>query len=235
MTETNGADQGTVTAEDVRQAVRLAVAALREGIAANWDAPAGSLEWSCWDTVEPLSDDLFTYAAQLGPEKPPLTTGVPFTYTRRQPGGPENAIFTDPESGPTGLLQVLDVGGALLAAMVDTTPPSARAWHPFGVSDPEGFAAMGVVETLVHMHDVAEGLGLPWVPPSGLCARVLKRLFRDVAMDAEPWPALLWATGRTELPGRPRRSSWRWDSTLPHDSAPSPTGPPPHDPAPAAP
>ena len=36
---------------------------------------------------------------------------------------------------------------------------------------------MGVVETLVHTHDVAAGLGLTWTPPAGLCARALARLF----------------------------------------------------------
>jgi hypothetical protein len=80
----------------------------------------------------------------------------------------------------------------------------------YGVSDPEGFGAMGVVETLVHTHDVAAGFGLPWQPPAGLCARALHRLFPDAPRDAEPWPALLWSTGRGELPGRTRPETWRW-------------------------
>jgi hypothetical protein len=69
---------------------------------------------------------------------------------------------------------------------------------------------MGVVETLVHTHDVAEGLGVDWTPPADLCDRVLARLFPDAPTDTAPWPALLWATGRTELPHRPRRTEWRW-------------------------
>jgi hypothetical protein len=55
-------------------------------------------------------------------------------------------------------------------------------------SDPEGFAAMGVVETLVHTHDLAEGLGLAWTPPSDLCSRVLARLFPDAPKATGPWP-----------------------------------------------
>ncbi|WP_235981095.1 maleylpyruvate isomerase N-terminal domain-containing protein [Streptomyces albidus (ex Kaewkla and Franco 2022)] len=220
MTETDGAGRAPVTSQDVRDAVRLAVTALSEGLEADWSAPAGSLEWDCWDTVEHLGDDLFSYATQLGPDTPPLTDGVPFSYTRRKPGGPANTIFADRDAGPAGLLQVLEASGALLTAMVRTASPEVRAWHPYGNSDPEGFAAMGIVETLVHMHDVAEGLGISWMPPADLCERVLGRLFRDVDVDAPPWQALLWATGRTELPGHPRRTSWEWNGVPQHDGTP---------------
>jgi hypothetical protein len=44
----------------------------------------------------------------------------------------------------------------------------SRAYHTFGLSDPEGFAAMGIVEALVHTHDLAERLGLAWNPPADL-------------------------------------------------------------------
>ena len=61
---------------------------------------------------------------------------------------------------------------------------------------------MGIVETLVHTHDLAAGLGLDWTPPAELCARTLARLFPDAPEDADPWTALLWCTGRAELPAR---------------------------------
>lgn len=199
-----------VTADDLDRAVQLALAALREAPPGAWEGKAGSLEWDCWETVEHLSDDLFAYAAQLGPRKPPLDTHVPFTWESRRPGGPVNTIHADRAAGPDGLLQVLDASGALLVAMVRTTAPEVRAHHVFGVSDPEGFAAMGIVETLVHTHDLAEGLGLAWDPPGDLCSRVLARLFPDAPDSTDPWPTLLWATGRAELPGHARRTTWRW-------------------------
>ena len=200
----------TVTADDVDHAVRSAVSVLRGAEAADWGAGAGSLEWDCWETVEHLADDLFSYAAQLGPEKPPLDTHVPFAWSRRKPGGPANVIFADREAGPAGLLQVLEASGALLTAIVRTKPPTARSHHIFGAADPEGFAAMGIVETLVHTHDIAEGLGIEWTPDPDLCDRVLRRLFPDAPTDTERWPTLLWSTGRAELPGRPRLTKWRW-------------------------
>ena len=207
----SGDDSPTpVTADDVAHAVRLAVAALRAVPAAAWDSKAGSLEWDRWETVEHLSDDLFAYAAQLGPSKPALDDDLPVLVERRRPGGPANTIHVNRTAGPAGLLQVLEATGALLVAMVRTTPVDVRGYHGFGVSDPEGFAAMGVVETLVHIHDIAEGLGLTWDPPADLCARVLARLFPDAPTTTQPWPTLLWATGRSELPGYQRRTSWRW-------------------------
>ena len=81
---------------------------------------------------------------------------------------------------------MLEACGGLLAAIVRTAPPQVRAYHSYVESDPEGFAAMSVVETLVHTHDVAAGLGLAWTPAAGLCARALGRLFPDA--PAAPTP-----------------------------------------------
>lgn len=209
-----GPSSSPVTADDLDRAVQLAVALLRQAPLTAWEAKAGSLEWDCWETVEHLSDDLFAYAAQLGPKAPPLDGEVPFVWESRRPGGPANAIHANRDSGPAGLLQVLEASGGLLIAMVRTTPPQTRAHHGFGISDAEGFAAMGIVETLVHTHDLAQGLGLAWSPPADLCARVLARLFPNAPDSTPPWPTLLWATGRTELPGHPRLTTWRWDGTV---------------------
>jgi hypothetical protein len=196
-----------VTADDLDQSIQLALATLQD--TQDWHSKAGSLEWTCWETVEHLSDDLFAYAAQLGPRTPPQTHEIPFLWESRRPGGPKNVIHAAPEAGPAGLLQVLEACGALLVAMVRTAPKDLRSHHGFGASDPAGFAAMGIVETLVHTYDLAENL----TPPADICARVLDRLFPDAPQDTEPWPTLLWATGRISLPGRPRLTEWRWNGS----------------------
>lgn len=213
MSDTAAHKPAPVTADDLDEAVRLAVDLLRKAPASAWEGKAGSLEWDCWETVEHLSDDLFAYAAQMGPRTPPLAGDVPFHWESRRPGGPANAIHADRSAGSEGLLQVLEASGALLVAMVRTTPPHVRAYHGFGVSDPEGFAAMGIVETLVHTHDLAAGLDLVWSPPADLCARVLARLFPHIPVSPDPWSTLLWATGRADLPDHPRVTSWRWYGT----------------------
>jgi hypothetical protein len=202
-----------VDPDDLKLVVHLAVDLLRQAPAEAWLRRAGSLDWDCWETVEHLSDDLFAYAAQLGPREPPQAGNVPFLWESRRPGGPGNAVHADRSAGPAGLLQVLEASGALLVAMVRTTPPRVRAYHSNGISDPEGFGAMGVVETVVHTHDLAEGLGLEWHPPAGPCSRALARLFPDAPAETEPRPTLLWATGRGEIPSRPRLNSWAWQSS----------------------
>jgi hypothetical protein len=204
-----------VTADDVDLAVHLAVDTLRTAPTGPraWEAKAGPLEWTCWETAEHLADDLFFYAVQLGPRTPPTDGEVAFAGERLRPGGPLNSVHADRAAGTAGLLQVVEACGALLSAVTRVTPPHVRAHHCFGASDPEGFAAMGVVETLVHTHDLAAGLGARWEPPADLCARALARLFPDAPADAEPWPALLWSTGRADLPSRPRLTAWRWHGT----------------------
>ncbi|MCU7826687.1 hypothetical protein KSNIM_34595 [Kitasatospora sp. DSM 101779] len=204
-----------VTAEDLAEGVRLVVALLRRpvALAADWGRPAGSPGWSCWETAEHLADDLFSYGAQLGPQTPPADTHVPFVWRREAPGRPANVIFAERGSGPQGIVQVLESCGALHVAMVRTASPQARAFHVFGTTDPEGSAAMGLVELFAHAEDLAQGLGLDWRAPAPVCARVLTRLFPGAPTDTDPWATLLWATGRGELPGRQRLTEWRWDST----------------------
>lgn len=211
-TQESGPGRVPVTAADVTLAVQLAVAAFASAPAEAWGHQAGALKWDCWETVEHVADDLFAYATQLTPATPPGGY-VPIAMTSTRPGGARSAIHVDRENGAAGLLQALEACGALLVAMVTTASPGTRAWHPQGTSDPEGFAAMGVAETLVHGHDAAQGLGVHWEPPAGLCARVLTRLFPGAPADAHPWAALLWASGRADLPDRPRLGDdWRWHS-----------------------
>jgi len=197
-----------VTADDVTLSVRLAVDAL-DDVKDGWDAPAGEVTWTCWETAEHIADDLLCYATQL--TRSANDGYAQFTMTGRE-GGPQVAVSADPEGGPAGLLDIVDACGGLLAAAVRVAPPEARGYHPLGFADAEGFAAMGVVEVLVHTADIAAGLGVPWTPPADLCARVLVRLFPEVEVTGDPWRTLLWATGRGELPDRPLRTEWHWHS-----------------------
>jgi hypothetical protein len=203
-----------VSADDLEEAVGLAVAALQVGTGRDWRRAAGQLTWDCRHTAEHIASDLVAYAGQLGARA--QTGYVPFD------------IAADRDADPAGLLAVIQATGAMLAAVVRTTPAQVRAWHPFGLADPEGFAAMGIVETLVHTHDIATGLGLAWAPPPALCAKTLARLFPTAPGDGDPWQVLLWATGRVELPGRGRLVGWRWQAeplgTGGHSQSPTSAG-----------
>jgi hypothetical protein len=96
--------------------------------------------------------------------------------------------------------------------MVRTSPAHVRAFHPAGIADPEGFAAMGCHEALLHGNDIAQGFGRSLDPPRDVCRRVLARIFPHAPADlagSDPWTALLWAGGRIELPSHPQLPSWR--------------------------
>ncbi|MFC4117768.1 DinB family protein [Nonomuraea zeae] len=202
--------QMLVSGKHVRQAVACCVGALTGAPATGWQVRAAGLEWTCWETLEHLADDLLTYALRFGLAQPMDAPRVPLRITSDRPGGPANVIFGDEQAGPEGLLTVVAACGGLLATVIDAADPAALAPHVFGASDPEGFAAMGVVETLVHTHDIAQGLRRDWDPPQDLSELALARLFPDVPVVDDPWSTLLWATGRLETPRRPRRTSWRW-------------------------
>lgn len=181
-------------AEDVEDAVAVLVRALEPVPDDGWSAPAGPLEWSCRDTAVRVADDLFGYAAQvaLAPsdDYPPFEIVVPDGV------------------GTAGLLQVVATGGAMLAAAVLTAPPGVRGWHPFGDADAAGFAAMGVVEVLVHTHDITRTTAPGWTLPPGPCRDVLARLWPDAGDD--PAGALLHHTGRASWRGVPAPVRWRW-------------------------
>ncbi|MFJ9691664.1 maleylpyruvate isomerase N-terminal domain-containing protein [Kitasatospora sp. NPDC101183] len=160
----------------------------------DWDRPAGPLEWSCHETAAHIAHDLLAYAGQVAAR--PRDRYLRFDLT------------VEPEADPAQVLTVVRAAGQLLATVLDAAPPELRAYH-HGPCDPPGFAAMGVAETLLHTHDITRGLDLAWQPPADLCAFVLDRLFPD-APGGEAAEVLLWCTGRGELEGRPRRTSWNW-------------------------
>jgi hypothetical protein len=183
----------------VADAVAETRRALTPAVDSDWSVPASELEWTCWETGVHVADDLVFYASQIIDQ--PAEGYVPFEIT-----------MTD-GAKPDGLLRTIAVCGAILQNTVAAAEPGDRGYHVYGTSDAEGFAAMGVVETLVHTYDIGTALGLDWRPPADMCAPVLARLFPD-APPGDPSAVLLWCTGRTILDGRPRRAQWRWDGTV---------------------
>jgi len=188
----------TMDGGDVDRAVAEMLRVLGPHDALDWQAPAGSLDWSCWTTAAHVAHDLLAYAGQLAAL--PGDAYLPFDLAVR------------PDASPREVLRVVTACGGLLSSALRTAEPGARAWH-YGPCDPEGFAAMGVAEVLLHTYDITQGLGVPWLPPERLCAAVLTRLFPD-APPGDPAEVLLWSTGRAELDGRPRLTSGVWRAAV---------------------
>lgn len=185
--------------QDVDTAMAEMLRALGPHTAADWSVPAGPLDWSCWKTAAHIGHDLLAYAGQVA-------SGAADAYLPID-------LNIRPTASPAAVLQAVSACGRLLSSTLAAADPTMRAWH-WGPCDPAGFAAMGVAETLLHTHDIAQGLAVDWPPPAPLCAGVLDRLFPD-APPGDPVEVLLWCTGRGELEGLPRRTSWMWKAALP--------------------
>ncbi|MBO1750761.1 hypothetical protein J4G33_02990 [Actinotalea sp. BY-33] len=193
---------------------------------ADWDLPAAGLEWTCRRTVEHLCDDLLAYALQL-------TGARASTWAREDylpltsPTGGADLVAVTTEAGTPGIVASLRTLGHLMGDTLAATDDDVRAYHPWGVTDRTGYAAVGILETLVHGHDLLTGLGTRPDLPAGPAAAAVRRLFPDAPTQAtatDPGLTLLWCTGRLPLalPGittRPRRDHW-----LPRAQTPSDVG-----------
>ncbi|WP_020658434.1 maleylpyruvate isomerase N-terminal domain-containing protein [Amycolatopsis benzoatilytica] len=189
----------TVRAEDLDDALACVSAALEPVVGGDWTRPAGDLDWDCRYTAEHLGDTLLSYAAQVASR--PADHYVRFLAK------------ADADASAGELLEFVLTAGRLLALAVGAGQPDERAYHPTGRSDPAGFAAMGCVELLLHGDDIARGLGTGIDAPRELCARVVERLFPEQEPIPDGWDALRWCAGRIELPGRPRRTGWKWQGS----------------------
>ena len=188
----------SVGGQHVEEAVAAMVAVLMPQGDANWQAPAGSLEWSCWKTAAHVAHDMASYAGQVAAR---ATAGyLPFD------------LVIAPEASPREVLRVVSACGRLLSTTVANAGVGPVAWH-WGMSDAAGFAAMGVAEALVHTYDITQGLGVAWSPPEPLSQLVVGRLLPD-SPPGRASEVLLWATGRADLRGHPHTGEWVWRAAL---------------------
>lgn len=190
----------------VVSASEVCVDALAPFTERDWGAVrARDLDWSVWDTMVHVNDDLYFYAGQV-------LLADEGDYICFE-------LAADDHATPERLLAAVIVQARLLAAAVATADPSSRAHHVYGVSDPAGFAAMGVVESLIHTYDAVHGLDTAstWRPPDHLAAPVLARLFPQASPDAADGlgEVLLHMCGRIPLGDLPRPTHWRWNGTAP--------------------
>lgn len=79
----------------------------------DWSATAGSLDWTRWELLGHMADDLFGYAAQLG--APGITGYVPFLLSSVRAGAPNETIHVADDAGVDGAMQVLRSTGAMLS------------------------------------------------------------------------------------------------------------------------
>lgn len=173
-------------------------AAWERGVDRDWSARAGTLEWSCTKTADHCFDSV-------------LAVGF-FLASRRRDRYPEfGAVINGGKTPwPSQFIEGIEIAGRLVAGVVATTPEGTRAiiWRRpeptlAGAAD---FAPRAALEMILHGHDVAAGLGVPYEPPEGLCIRLRDHTrgwphwsspgWSAVARTGDPWRDLLDASGR---------------------------------------
>jgi uncharacterized protein (TIGR03083 family) len=184
-----------VNGQDVRTAAQACSQLLRSVVDEDWCTVVPDIDWSVSQTVAHMALGTLWYGIDLS------AAGVD-----NKAVAPE--IRAD--AAPMELVLAFDTMAVLLAYVVDGTPSTVRGYHPFGMADSTGFAAMGCDELLVHTDDVAHAFGVPFVPDDALAERTLRRLFPWAPGETDAWETLRWANGRAPLGDRPRLARWRW-------------------------
>ncbi|MGD0380804.1 MAG: hypothetical protein ABSC30_12550 [Acidimicrobiales bacterium] len=176
-------------AEYFGTALALSTACIGRVVDMDWSVPAGTLDWTCWQTVDHMVDCVFSFAMQLSAQAP--SGFLPF-----------NELHALTEAAPSDLHLGLEAVGYMFSAVLRSVPPGRSASDgvvDLGVTD---WARRGGYELLLHTHDVSEGLGVAFEPPASMCAwilgsRSLWMFARERAENADsPWMALLTGSGR---------------------------------------
>ncbi|MEY2451136.1 MAG: hypothetical protein QOD92_710 [Acidimicrobiaceae bacterium] len=186
------------TVDDFAQLSTLVLDAWSSGLDRDWTAPAGTLEWSCFTTADHTIDCVFSYALFLASQKQDAYPNFGELHAR-------------PDATPQDLVDGLRAVTTMLTAVIATADPDVRAviWHrpEAETAPPPDFAARGGLEMILHAHDVCAGLGVPFEPPPGLCARLFEHTRHwpfqpQTPPTSDPWADLLERSGRSRAGGR---------------------------------
>jgi hypothetical protein len=178
--------------EDFRALCALAGTALRAGLDRDWSARAGTLDWSCSETLDHTIDCVFSYALFLG-------SGRQDSYP---PFGELHALEG---ATPLDLVQGLHAVTTMLEGVIRVVPPETRAIllrRPTVVTGgPADFAARGALEMVLHAHDICSGLRVAFEPPHDTCARLRDHTAgwpgqRPITPSEDAWTDLLERSGR---------------------------------------
>jgi hypothetical protein len=178
-----------VNAEEFAQVLDAAMGALDSVVDEDWSKPAGTLEWTCWQTVDHTVDCLLSYAMQVA--------------AKAQSGFlPFRELHAEADASAEDLLVGLRGVGSMFLAVVRLAPSETVASDGVLLLDLSDWCARAAYELGLHTHDVLNGLGATLQLPGDLCNSIvaspslwmLDRVRASAASD--PWTGLLIGSGR---------------------------------------
>ena len=172
-------------------AAELAAATLSVHEAADWSVRAGDLEWDVEATVVHFIGALAKETLYLASRSTRFIAINPAKFR---------------SASQAELVRSIVPAANALATTAVASPTGALAYHGTGMTDAEGYLAMGCGEVLVHTWDACRGLGVEFPGADEVAAAVLARTYPWVETHPTdgPWRTLLWALGRVDLTDRRR-------------------------------
>jgi uncharacterized protein (TIGR03083 family) len=193
--EMSGRTTGAIGSDEVRRTARECAEFLGPLDDDDWTQPIEDMTWTVAKAVAHISGGLLWYSNDLSAGLPELDT---------------MDVHIKVDAAPAALVRSLLSFANLLACVIDGSGADDRGYHPAGIADAPGFAAMACDEMLIHTADAARGLGRDFRPSGDLAGSTLRRLFPWAPADVDAWEGLKWANGRVEVDGLGRLSQWRW-------------------------
>jgi hypothetical protein len=178
-----------VTADEFAELLDMVLRSLEDVVEQDWSKRAGTLDWTCWQTVDHMIDCVCSYAMQLAARA--QSEFLPF-----------NELHAQPNARAKDLLAGLRGAGGMFLAVVRDSPSDTKASDGVLLLDLSDWCARAAYEVALHAHDVLSGVGATLEIPVEVCSSIvasqsLWMLDRDAANDeTDPWAALLLGAGR---------------------------------------
>ncbi|CAB4817825.1 MAG: hypothetical protein F2761_00050 [Actinobacteria bacterium] len=165
----------------------------------DWESKTPDLDWTQTQTAIHTMRAALEYSYQVVGKR--MDSYQPILFEKKE------------KASPADYLPMILTAAKVLQKVVKNSDVKDRAWHAYGISDPIGFAAMGVIEISVHTYDLAKGFGIEFLPNNMAAKFAIDRLFSgttEYPLHASHGELLLWLAGRIELSGHSRRQNWKW-------------------------
>jgi uncharacterized protein (TIGR03083 family) len=165
---------------------------LRELVDADWSAHAGSLDWSCRQTLDHVIDCVFSYTMQLAARA--ASGFLPF-----------NELHAAAAASADELLVGFRAVAQMFYDVARNAPPGAVASDGVLLLSVDDWCARAAYEVALHTYDIATGLGAPWRLPDDLSRAIVASeslwMFdrTAVAVGDSPWTSLLAGSGRDAI------------------------------------